>query len=373
MTRLETVKFKTPKFSRAVSNTASSSSAGDQALIRRTARKVGVQIAVASAFAVAVAILLAFNLIHRHGGTAPPAGAVARVEPPGDQDALVRNALIAASAIGVLIAGLVGFAIARRAVRPLGQALALQRRFVADAGHELRTPLTILHTRAQLLARRIPANDPARQIADQLLDDSRLLSEIVDELLLSATLSAHPGLAQDVDPTALLTDVAESMQVLADDSRVALDTSAEPGLRIRGSRPALRRALIALVDNAISHSVDGGTVRLTATGKGPMVVLAVTDEGEGLSTDDQGQLWTRFSRGSSSNPDHAAARPIGNRRYGLGLSLVREIATAHGGTVSLTDAPSTDSIAKGAVATLTIPAASHSPDKEPEKHIHQIS
>lgn len=335
---------------------AGRSSVPDEVLIRHAARRIGVQIALASAFAVGVAAALAFVLLHHHHGarlTGTP-----HVEPVGDDDQLILNALILAAAIGVLIAGVVAFFIARRAVRPLGQALSLQKRFVADAGHELRTPLTILHTRAQLLARRIPPGHPAGRIAEQLLDDSRVLAEIVDELLLSASLTVHPGLAETMDPSDLLDDVAASMQVLADGSGVHLQTAATPGLHVRGSRPALRRALIAMVDNAISHSVDGGDVQLSAAATHGMVALSVTDQGEGLSADSRREeIWNRFSRASSSpNPDHATDRPIGNRRYGLGLSLVREIATAHGGTVSLNDAPN----ARGAVATLTIPAAGSS-------------
>lgn len=327
----------------------------DEVLIRRAARLIGLQIALASAFALAAAAVLAFTLIRHHHGD--PLAGKAHAEPATDDDALILNALVVAAAVGVLIAGVVAFFIARRAVHPLGQALSLQRRFVADAGHELRTPLTILHTRAQLLARRIPADEPEGQLAAQLLDDSRVLSEVVDELLLSATLTVHPGIAERVDPADLLNDVAASMQVLADDSGVHLHTSAADGLHVHGSRPALRRALIAMVDNAISHSVDGGDVELSAAGSKGMVTLSVTDQGEGLSPEGRGdEVWNRFSRGDRRNTGHATQRPIGNRRYGLGLSLVREIATAHGGSVSLTDAAD----GKGAVASMIIPSAESS-------------
>ncbi len=329
----------------------------DEKLIRRTARRIGVQVAVASAFAVAVVAVLALTLIHHHPGALPQAAGLPHVEPAGDRDVFVRNALLAAAGVGIVIAGLVGFAIARRAVRPLGQALSLQRRFVADAGHELRTPLTVLHTRAQLLARRIPAGDPARQMADQLLDDSRMLSEIVDELLLSATMSANPGLGEEFDPAELLTDVANRMRVLADDSQVTLRSTADSSLLIRGSRPALRRALIALVDNAISHSMQGGTVRLAAAAQNNLVLLTVTDEGDGLAPGSSELVWTRFSRGSGGDFAHSSSRPIGNRRYGLGLALVREIATAHGGTVALTNAGDGENATIGAIATLSIPLA----------------
>ena len=152
-----------------------------------------------------------------------------------DNDALVRNALLVAGAVGIVIAGFVGWWAARNAVRPLGQALALQRRFIADAGHELRTPLTILHTRAQLLARRIRADDPARPVVEQLLDDSRVLAEIVEELLASASLTEDPSRAEPVDTADLVTDVAASMAVLAQSLR---RRTADPDVA-RGDRQRL--------------------------------------------------------------------------------------------------------------------------------------
>ena len=150
---------------------------------------------------------------------------------------------------------------------PLGEALALQRRFVADAGHELRTPLTVLHTRAQLLARRLSPADPARPVVDQLLDDSRVLGEIVDEMLESAALGGDPRRGEPLSSAELVQEAAASMQVLADAARsLAAGVRRLASVQVRGSRTALRRALTALVDNALSHTPAGGNVVIAASG-----------------------------------------------------------------------------------------------------------
>src|SRR6478609_490221 len=144
--------------------------------------------------------------------------------------------------IGILVAGLVGFLAARPAVAPLEKALALRTRFVADAGHELRAPLAVLHTRAQLLARRLPPAD-RRGCWRILLANSRVLGEIVDEMPVSAQLATDPGAGELIDPADLATDIVTSMNVLGADAGVTLRAVAQSSRTVRGSEAALRRAL----------------------------------------------------------------------------------------------------------------------------------
>ena len=194
----------------------------DTALIRAAGRRMAWQIAVACVAVVVVVAVLTFVV-----GPLLHPGNPADAASGDDDDALLRDGLLVAGSVGILVAGLVGFLAARRAVAPLEKALALQRRFVADAGHELRTPLAVLHTRAQLLARRIPPDDPSRSLVDQLLADSRALGEIVEEMLISAQLAADPGTGELLDPGELIADTVTSMSVLAADAGVTLTQSAQ--------------------------------------------------------------------------------------------------------------------------------------------------
>lgn len=322
----------------------------DEKLVRAAARRIAWQISLAIALIVimvaGLALLLAPLLHPDRFGHGPGVGA--GFGGGDDDDALLRDSLVVASLIGIAIAGLLGFLIARRAVAPLGEALALQRRFVADAGHELRTPLTVLHTRAQLLARRMSATDPSRPMMDQILDDSRVLGEIVDEMLESAALATDPHRGERLNPAEVAAEVEASMQVLAAAAGITLVVVDQSDREIRGSRTALRRALTALVDNALSHTPPGGHVTIETTGDDNHVLIAVTDDGEGLPDTDAERLTERFARGPSS-----AQAVGGGRRFGLGLSLVREIATAHGGDFTLTGRPGT-----GVRAIITVPTHS---------------
>jgi signal transduction histidine kinase len=258
-----------------------------------------------------------------------------------------------AALMGVIGAGAIGALIGRRAVRPLGQAMALQRRFVADASHELRTPLSVLLLRAQLLRRHLnDAVAPERRAElDRLVLDTKALSDVVSDLLLSAELAHRPQVGERVDLAALAADVAESLRPLAAQRSIELtsepDLLDEPGapqaFTVNGAAAALRRAVSSLVDNAIAHTQAGGHVRIVAARDGVMVTLAVIDDGEGLDPEQAGRLVERFSRGTSNGA---------GRRFGLGLSLVDEVARAHGGRLTVDGEPGA-----GASFTLTVPAA----------------
>ncbi|TKV60770.1 HAMP domain-containing histidine kinase [Nakamurella flava] len=312
----------------------------DRVLLRRATTRMAWQLAAASAVVVVLAgltALLISPLVRDHHGGRPGG--------PDRDDEILRDLLLIAAVVGVAIAGVVGFLIARRAVAPLGEALARQRRFVADAGHELRTPLTVMHTRAQLIARRMPPDDPSLPAMHQLLDDSRVLREIVDELLASAALTGDPSAGEPVRLRPLLSDIAASMGDLARQGGVRIEMQAPDDLTVVGAPIALRRAVSALVDNALGHTPAGGTVELAAVRDGTGVVVAVTDDGEGFGDQDPQELTRRFARGSRS------ADGPGGRRFGLGLALVREVAVAHGGELVLRPGPT-----GGARAELHLPA-----------------
>lgn len=258
-----------------------------------------------------------------------PVQAVLDLATAHKERARLLQAMGFATALGLLLAGLLGVLIGRRAVQPLAQALTLQRAFVADAGHELRTPLTLLSTRAQVLGRalrRSGASDEILGDADGVVDDTRRLAEVVDDLLAAA----DPRGAQDhvpVDLVRIAQDVADTAGAHAEQAGVLLGWASDGDTALAlGSQSAIRRATIALVDNAIDHTPRDGEVRIAVRRHRGDVILSVSDTGPGIAPEAAQRVLRRFD---------SAGHRAGRAHYGLGLALAHDVANRLGGQLRL--------------------------------------
>jgi two-component system sensor histidine kinase MprB len=226
----------------------------------------------------------------------------------------------------------------------LEESLETQRRFVADASHELRTPLTSLQTNIEVLKRqeRLAPEQRARLFADL----EREAHEMRD--LIGGLLELARGDANLERRTVQLDELVESA---ADRARsrfplVSFEVRLEPTV-IDGIPERLERAVWNLLENAGKWSDDGSVVEVTlADGE-----VRVRDHGPGIAPEDREHVFDRFYRAPS-----ARALP----GSGLGLAIVREVAEAHGGSVSVEDAPG-----GGALLRLRLPAARPSGATEP--------
>ncbi|GAA3276557.1 HAMP domain-containing histidine kinase [Dactylosporangium vinaceum] len=255
-------------------------------------------------------------------------------------------ALGGAELLGLAAAVVAGLLLARHATAPLGEALARQRRFVADASHELRTPIAQLHTRAQLLDQELRSGAAAADIAPdarRLVAGTRQLGEIVEDLLLSTQLAGRAEIGGEVDLGVVADGVVAGFRHRAEAARIELSLRLDPDRpsTVHGRPAALRRVVNALLDNAFNHTAPGGhiAVELHNLAGPPQVRLTVRDDGTGFDPADADRLFDRFARG---HDDH--------RRFGLGLALAHEVVTGHGGTITAAAGP-----AGGAVFTIHLP------------------
>ncbi|MGO4805139.1 sensor histidine kinase [Arthrobacter sp. 2MCAF15] len=319
----------------------------DHSILRKASLKVALRISAACAVMVlglfaATALYLMNQLAHPEvPGSAAAGTAYAYLD---SKDVL--EAMVIAGVAGILLAGILGWLSARSAIRPLGDALARQRRFVQDASHELRTPLTILDTRIQLAQRNtVPGSRQSQDLA-RIREDAATLTGIVNELLLAATADAPDRSAPPADLADAAAGVAGSLQLVADQREVRMDFSADARPLARIEKNALRRAVLALADNALAHTPPGGRVTIRTSIEQNSAVITVADTGTGITGVDQARIFDRFVRTASTGGSH------GQRSFGIGLALVREIAVAAGGAVEVAATG-----AEGTVMKMTLPLA----------------
>ncbi|WP_318244886.1 sensor histidine kinase [Microbacterium pullorum] len=237
----------------------------------------------------------------------------------------VLPAVIVLGVIGVALLALVAWLAARRSVRPLQTALRQQRNFVADASHELRTPLTTLSSRIQVLQRRHQGGQPIAESIAELRRDAAMMSDVLNDLLLAAEDDA----AIPADPTSVIAaarSALSAVQAIADETQVELRLDAPDDLAVSLPTVALTRAILALVDNAVQHSPAGAAVTVSVARDGAVAAIRVIDQGRGITGIGVDRVFDRFAHSAEGG---------GRRGFGLGLSLVRDVAVRSGGSVAV--------------------------------------
>ena len=256
--------------------------------------------------------------------------AVLDLGPQHRQRADLALILLGVGAAGLTLSAVVGTFLARRAVRPLSDALALQRSFIADVSHELRTPLTLLSTRAQMLRRTLVANGAEPSVvtdADGVVADAARMTDLVEELLVAANPWTDSESAQ-VELVPLCAELVASARDYAKSNQVGLilDQPGGDAVTTTGNAVGLRRAVLAILDNAISHTPPSGTVTISVRHHGASSCIDVTDTGSGIAPSEVDRVFDRF---------HSGSQKAGRRSYGLGLALAREGVTRHGGRLTV--------------------------------------
>lgn len=204
-------------------------------------------------------------------------------------------------------------------------------RFSADASHQLKTPLAVLRIALEEFRLREDTTPALRQEIEALLQQTRRLNALINDLLLLAQADAgrlqlEP---QSLDLAPLLLAAFDDLETLVEGKQITLEAHVQPNISVTADRRRLRLALQVLVENAAKYTPAGGSIRLDAAIEDHHVLISLGNSGAPIPPQDRTRIFERFRRGSTIGENLPG--------FGLGLNLAQTLLAAHGGDLRLAD------------------------------------
>ncbi|HEY3743489.1 MAG TPA: HAMP domain-containing sensor histidine kinase [Bryobacteraceae bacterium] len=245
------------------------------------------------------------------------------------EGARFRNLAVTLAVLLMMASSIAALVISLRRAEELNR---MQLDFVAGVSHELRTPLSVIRTAGENLADGVVAGDKTRSYGALVRDEGRRLSNMVEQILRFAGVESgrSPYTFTPVAPAELIDRaIADAAGVL---EKTEVEKQIAEGLPdVMADAPVFSHCLQNLIGNAVKHG-GGGWIGIEATRSGAFVEFSVTDRGPGFDASDRRYLFDPFFRGKRATRDQV-------RGLGIGLSLVKRVAEAHGGRVDARNMP----------------------------------
>ena len=224
----------------------------------------------------------------------------------------------------VVVFGLVVL-FSRRAIAPYLKNMEAQKQFITNAGHELKTPLTAISTSADVLAMEHEGDEWVHNIQVQ----SGRLAKLISSLVALSRLDEEDPfpVRTEFSLSDALWEISEPFVSLAQAKGKTYTQDIADGLTVTGDRPAIQQMVSILLDNALKYSPDGGSIALAARRSGKRVEIIVSNTVDEARTIDTSRLFDRFYRADESHSNTVSGT-------GIGLSIARATAEAHGGSIS---------------------------------------
>jgi signal transduction histidine kinase len=257
----------------------------------------------------------------------------------------VRNSFLALGIVSLLLVG--GLALTYRSVSKEVALARLKSDFVSNVSHELRTPLALIRLYAETLELgRVKARDKVEEYYRIIRTESERLTALINNILDFSRIEAGRKEYEfrQTDLAELVTNTLETYRDQIDQQGFTFEQNIDPEIpAVRVDREAIARSLVNLLNNALKYSDREKFVGVKLYRTDGVLKLEVADRGIGIARNEQSKIFEKFYRAS----DPLVHNTKGS---GLGLSLVRHIAHAHGGDVEVQSIPG-----KGSTFTLTLP------------------
>ena len=241
----------------------------------------------------------------------------------GSMATLFQNTLIFGT-IAIIIVFVISIFLSRRIVSPLEESYQKQKQFISDAGHELKTPIAVVSANAELLEREIGEN---KWLSNIQYENERMGSLVRQLLELARTENVAPSM-EKINMSRLTAGELLPFESVAYENNIQLSDDIADNVYLTGDSTRLKQLVSILIDNAIRHSENGNSVKLTLKTEHNNVRLSVINDGKEIPLQQQKQIFERFYRVDE-------ARNSDDRHFGLGLAIAKAITVSHKGKISV--------------------------------------
>lgn len=227
--------------------------------------------------------------------------------------------------LGCIIVFVVFLFAAGRIVKPIAESYEKQKRFISDAGHEIKTPLTIINANVDLLE-----SDGEKEELSEIRAQTSRLTELTNNLVYLSKMeeSEHQMQRIEIPLSDIISETANSFVPLAASKGLSFATEVPPQITINGAQEPVRQLVSILLENALKYAPDGGVVTVTlSAGKKATALTVFNTTADSVREAELAYVFDRFYRADAS-------RNSATGGHGIGLSIAKAIAEAHGGTIS---------------------------------------
>lgn len=227
----------------------------------------------------------------------------------------------------------------------LESAFNTQRRLFADLSHELKTPLTILKGEFEVILKKVRSNEEYQETLKSALEETDRIIRLAENLLILAKFDSKEISQKSVrlDIAALLKGLTNNVKGLAELRDIAISFCGPEGLWVCGDPSQLKTLFLNIIENAFKYTQEKGKVEVFVVKGAASADISIKDTGPGIPEDEIGYIFDRFYRVDKSRSSSG---------FGLGLSIAKSIAEAHGGSISVRSRPG-----EGTVFLVSLPLA----------------
>ena len=239
---------------------------------------------------------------------------------------LITKAALVLLALTLMAA--ITFLLSKFVTKPAAAAMLREKQFISDASHELKTPLGAISINAQALSSRLPESyDDLKKYTENIQRESDRMNRLVERLLmLSRIEEGKGGCKKRISLSDCVEEMILTFESVAFEKGLAYESDVDEDLFIKGDEDEIKQLGAILIDNAIKHSNDHGSIEISLKKRAGKALLAVTNTGKGIYPQELEHVFERFYKTDE-------ARSSGS--FGLGLAIAKAITDEHGASISV--------------------------------------